>query len=415
MSALPIRGYSPNLQDYIDDPDKFNNPMQGTLNRPQILDDIKRQPDPTEMPMPPAPRLPQVYELPSDAKDLQRLREEYDRLSNIRFAQDPGPEFGAKLQALAGQISQLDPEFKNPYAIGGDLGVGPRRPDEGLDLAKILGLGGNPDEVYSIGVGERVPGTSDGLPGPPQTPAPQAPTPPATQAPDTQQFSSDPKIAKLQKYFLDRGLGIPPRAESSFEEKEDYKEYLIDMKKDVRSNFGDPTNPALGYKPEEAAYLAENQPKYREFNERLKESQRMAREPNKYADRFFRPTSNLGTPDSLIPSNIVGQSFDPGFAARYLAGGTGETNVDAGNGIGMMVMPQRPEPPAGSVFGGYGQQAPMQALAPYAGMAQSQPMPTDFFPSYVPRPDPIYETVPRPETDQPATQPNAQPVMGGGG
>jgi len=234
-------------------------------------------------------------------------------------------------------------------------------------------------------------------------------------APDTQQLSSDPKIAKLQKYFLDRGLGLPPRAESSFEEKEDYKEYLIDMKKDVRSNFGDPTNPALGYKPEEAAYLAENQPKYREFNERLKESQRMAREPNKYADRFFRPTSNLGTPDSLIPSNIVGQSFDPGFAARYLAGGTGETNVDAGNGIGMMVMPQRPEPPAGSVFGGYGQQAPMQALAPYAGMAQSQPMPTDFFPSYVPRPDPIYETVPRPETDQPATQPNAQPVMGGGG
>ena len=174
MSALPIRGYSPNLQDYIDDPDKFNNPMQGTLNRPQILDDIKRQPDPTEMPMPPAPRLPQVYELPSDAKDLQRLREEYDRLSNMRFAQDPGPEFGAKLQALAGQISQLDPEFKNPYAIGGDLGVGPRRPDEGLDLAKILGLGGNPDEVYSIGVGERVPGTSDGLPGPPQTPAPHA-------------------------------------------------------------------------------------------------------------------------------------------------------------------------------------------------------------------------------------------------
>jgi hypothetical protein len=225
-----------------------------------------------------------------------------------------------------------------------------------------------------------------------QTSAPQAPTPPATQAPDTQQFSSDPKIAKLQKYFLDRGLGIPPRAESSFEEKEDYKEYLIDMKKDVRSNFGDPTNPALGYKPEEAAYLAENQPKYQEFNERLKESQRMAREPNKYADRFFRPTSTVGTPDSLIPSNIVGQSFDPSFAASFTP----------------------PPQPPGSVFGGYGQQAPMAALAPYAGMAQSQPMPTDFFPSYVPKPAPIIETVQRPEPNRPTPRPDARPVMGGG-
>jgi len=226
----------------------------------------------------------------------------------------------------------------------------------------------------------------------PQTSAPQAPTPPATQAPDTQKFSSDPKIAKLQKYFLDRGLGIPPRAESSFEEKEDYKEYLIDMKKDVRSNFGDPTNPALGYKPEEAAYLAENQPKYQEFNERLKESQRMAREPNKYADRFFRPTSTVGTPDSLIPSNIVGQSFDPSFAASFTP----------------------PPQPPGSVFGGYGQQAPMAALAPYAGMAQSQPMPTDFFPSYVPKPAPIIETVQRPEPNRPTPRPDARPVMGGG-
>ena len=124
---------------------------------------------------------------------------------------------------------------------------------------------------------------------------------------------------------------------------------------------------------------------------------------------------NVGTPDALIPSNIVGQSYDPGFAARFLAGGTGETNVNAGNGTALTMIPQRPEPPAGSVFGGYGQQAPMQALAPYAGMAQFNPQPTDFFPSYVPRPDPIYQTVPRPEADQPATQPNAQPVMGGGG
>ena len=92
--------------------------------------------------------------------------------------------------------------------------------------------------------------------------------------------------------------------------------------------------------------------------------------PNRYADRFFRPTSTVGTPDSLVPRNIVGQSYDPSFAASFAP---------------------PPQPPS-SVFGGYGQQAPMAALAPYAGMAQSQPMPTDFFPSYVPKPDPIILT-----------------------
>jgi|5B_taG_2_1085324.scaffolds.fasta_scaffold03465_6 hypothetical protein len=114
--------------------------------------------------------------------------------------------------------------------------------------------------------------------------------------------------------------------------------------------------------------------------------------PPKMEGRYVPPTSNLGTPDSLIPSNIVGQSFDSSFAESF-----------------------RPPPqPPGSTFGGYGQQAPMQALAPYAGMAQSNPQPTDFFPTYIPRPDPVFETVQRPEPNRPAPRPYAVPVMGRG-
>jgi len=105
--------------------------------------------------------------------------------------------------------------------------------------------------------------------------------------------------------------------------------------------------------------------------------------PPKMEGRYVPPTSNLGMPDSLIPSNIVGQSFDPSFAASFTPS---------------------PQPP-GSTFGGYGQQAPMQALAPYAGMAQSNPQPTDFFPNYIPRPDPVFEQAPSPP----------RPVMGSGG
>ncbi len=105
--------------------------------------------------------------------------------------------------------------------------------------------------------------------------------------------------------------------------------------------------------------------------------------PPKMEGRYVPPTSNLGMPDSLIPSNIVGQSFDPSFAASFTP----------------------PPQPPGSTFGGYGQQAPMQALAPYAGMAQSNPQPTDFFPNYIPRPDPVFEQAPSPP----------RPVMGSGG
>ena len=105
--------------------------------------------------------------------------------------------------------------------------------------------------------------------------------------------------------------------------------------------------------------------------------------PPKMEGRYVPPTSNLGMPDLLIPSNIVGQSFDPSFAASFTP----------------------PPQPPGSTFGGYGQQAPMQALAPYAGMAQSNPQPTDFFPNYIPRPDPVFEQAPSPP----------RPVMGSGG
>ena len=466
--------------------------MEGTLDpsrgtrRP---DDIKRQPGPTEMPMPPAPIPTQVYELPqdiqlpSDATELQKLRAEYDRLSNIRFVQDPGPEFGAKLQALAGQISQLDPEFKNPYAIGGDLGAGPRRPDEGLDLDELLnrqlnirqmppGRGtvfrGTPDEGYSYGVGEGVPGTSDGLPGPPQMPTSStSETTKASAYTGLPLYEKDitgveaarrfKEYAEANNIELDdkgvpifsskdqkdaayaagyRGTGKIKLSEADIEnsrkrQEEEARRPVGDLKSDMleqlfASGVMDPDR--LKRKLINDDFFLDRTgifgEKGKKYNIQLPKDQinfahtRFTNlqdltpppAPPKTEGRYVPPTSNLGTPDSLIPSNIVGQSYDPGFAARFLAGGTGETNVDAGNGMGMMVMPQRPEPPAGSVFGGYGQQAPMQALAPYAGMAQSNPQPTDFFPSYVPRPDPIFEEVPAP-----GTQPNAQPVMGSGG
>jgi hypothetical protein len=94
--------------------------------------------------------------------------------------------------------------------------------------------------------------------------------------------------------------------------------------------------------------------------------------PDKFEGRYVPQASILGTPDMSISSNIVGQSYDPSFAESFK---------------------QPPQPP-GSTFGGYGGQAPMQALNPYAGMAQNNPQPTDFFPTYIPRPAPVYEPLP---------------------
>ena len=248
--------------------------------------------------------------------------------------------------------------------------------------------------VYSIGVGERVPGMGDDLPRTPEMPVMQQQVGGASFESDYIDWLS----SKPVKPRRPKGMGAASKSyqRANREYKENLKRW--EASEPSRAMYSTapvntiPADPAPTPPPDYVPPPTET--------------------PDKFEGRYVPPTSNLGTPDSLIPSNIVGQSFDPGFAARFLAGGTGETTVDAGNNMGMMVMPQRPEPPAGSVFGGYGQQAPMQALAPYAGMAQSQPMPTDFFPSYVPRPDPIYETVPFPAT---TPQPDAQPVMGGGG
>ena len=112
---------------------------------------------------------------------------------------------------------------------------------------------------------------------------------------------------------------------------------------------------------------------------------------DKFEGRYVTPTSSVGTPDSLISSSIVGQSYNP-YAAS------------------MARSMQPPQPPS-STFGGYGQQAPMAALAPYSGMAQSMPQPTDFFPTYIPTPEPVYEVVERPEEPDPAPSTSPYPVM----
>lgn len=133
-------------------------------------------------------------------------------------------------------------------------------------------------------------------------------------------LSSNARTRKLQQYFLDRGLDLPPRAESSFEENEDYREYLIDMKKDVRSNFGDPTDPGLGYKPEEAAYLAENQPIYQDYNEELKAQKQREFDTNPEVVQQ-RLDQNLYTKEDIL--NLVQQGFtfsEPQFAQLFEAG-----------------------------------------------------------------------------------------------
>ena len=133
-------------------------------------------------------------------------------------------------------------------------------------------------------------------------------------------LSSNSKTKKLQQWFLDRGLDLPPRAESSFEENEDYREYLSDAKKDVSSNIGDPTDPGLGYKPEEAAYLAENQPIYQDYNEELKAQQQREFDTNPEVVQQ-RLDQNLYTKEDIL--NLVQQGFtfsEPQFAQLFEAG-----------------------------------------------------------------------------------------------
>lgn len=236
--------------------------------------------------------------------------------------------------------------------------------------------------AYSIGVGERAPGMGDGLPRTPEMPVMQQQVGGASFESDYIDWLESKPSGPPRR---PKGMGV---ASKSYQAK--VKKYKTDMakweaSKPSRLMYTAPTPaPAPAPDPAPAPPLAPTPP--------------ASDPPDKFEGRYRPPTSSVGTPDSLIPSNIVGQSFNPYLAA--FAGG--QQNPYQSSFMG----PQQQQP--SSTFGGYGQQAPMFAMAPYAGLAQSQPMPIDFFPSYVPRPDPIYETVPFPMPDP---QPDAEPVM----
>ncbi len=216
-----------------------------------------------------------------------------------------------------------------------------------------------------------------------QSTAPQAPTPPATQ----QQtgggsFESDyidwlesrPTAPRRPK-----GMGAASKSYQAKRKKYESDKAKWDASKPSRATYSEPVTTAPT-----APTAPVVQPDY--------VPPPPGEAPDKFAGRYVPPTSILGTPDMSISSNIVGQSFDPSFAASFTP----------------------PPQPPGSTFGGYGQQAPMQALAPYAGMAQANPQPTDFFPTYIPQPAPIYETVQRPQVNNPPPTAPQRPVMGRG-
>jgi len=220
----------------------------------------------------------------------------------------------------------------------------------------------------------------------PQTPAPQAPTPPPTQ----QQtgggsFESayvDWLQSKPKPFTMRQPRKIPSKKYRAAKKAHEKSVSAWEAREPSRATYTPPVTTAPT-----APTAPVIQPDY--------VPPPPGEAPDKFAGRYVPPTSILGTPDMSISSNIVGQSFDPSFAASF-----------------------RPPPqPPGSTFGGYGQQAPMAALAPYAGMAQNNPQPTDFFPTYIPQPAPIYETVqrpPAPEANNPPPTAPQRPIMGGG-
>ena len=218
------------------------------------------------------------------------------------------------------------------------------------------------------------------------SPTPQAPTPPRIQ----QQTGGGSFESDYIDWLESKPSGPPRRpkgmgvASKSYQAK--VKKYKTDMAKWEAS------------KPSRATYTAPTPAPTPATAPAPAPTPPASDPPDKFEGRYRPPTSPVGTPDSLIPSNIVGQSFNPYLAS--FAGGQQNPYQSS------FMAPQQQQP--SSTFGGYGQQAPMFAMAPYAGLAQSQPMPIDFFPSYVPRPDPIYETVPFP---MPKPQPDAEPVM----
>jgi len=123
-----------------------------------------------------------------------------------------------------------------------------------------------------------------------------------------------------------------------------------------------------------------------------------------------------GMRESFVPRNILGQTYNPADREAYEASVqqqreqmTAGGNIQSG-GYPVAMNPLSAVPQV--QFGGYGAQMPMTALAPYAGMggvSSPEQRPPNFFPHYMPKPDPIIETVERPFT--PSPRPYTGPVM----
>ena len=123
-----------------------------------------------------------------------------------------------------------------------------------------------------------------------------------------------------------------------------------------------------------------------------------------------------GMRESFVPRNILGQTYNPADREAYEASVqqqreqmTPGGNIQSG-GYPVAMNPLSAVPQV--QFGGYGAQMPMTALAPYAGMggvSSPEQRPPNFFPHYMPKPDPIIETVERPAT--PSPRPYTGPVM----
>ena len=91
-------------------------PMAPSPSQGPIFTDMRM---PTNSDNDPNQELPSFFrkedQLPADASELDRLRQQYKTLESMRFIMDPGPEHFNQLKSLAGQIYAQDKTFESPY------------------------------------------------------------------------------------------------------------------------------------------------------------------------------------------------------------------------------------------------------------------------------------------------------------
>jgi hypothetical protein len=291
-------------------------------------------------------------EIDPNASELDKLKKRYNILKDERFITDPGPEYFQGLKKLEEQIMALDPNFVGEFSSSRTISEPTKVDIPGAGQVTLPTKPSLPEGVPSGGRFYDHPVTGD--------PMYQPPMPKRSEGGFGIQAFPRPINLRTGKQDDTRLPSSPTPTPRPVEPVFETTPTPAPTPAPAPAPTPAPT-PAPAPTPTPTPAPAPPAPP-------------SAAELNAARQAFLQAMDPLqGVRETYVPTNILGQSFDPGvredYARRMMQAGA---NVQQG-GSPTFQVPTSAVPQV--QFGGYGAPVPMAPLAPYAGLGGPLPPP----------------------------------------